>query len=293
MIKLCILFVLILGLVKLSTYNPSDLQLPTSTLAAFSGETSSEEKDEVTVEDLMYKYKSDKSRDDHGYTKLYDMLFSETRHSIKNMTEVGIASGQSIQAWYRYFPNAEIHGFDIRYYNEITPKNMEFLKPRVHAHIVDVLAAKKLSDVGLVEDSMDLVIEDGPHTAISQELFLQKLFPIVKPGGFYVIEDIGYKGIRNNGEALQKFYQNPDLLMPETRKILEDHDTIFVSSAIGHRAWGEWLKRSGDIWAKDWTQHNSNLIVIKKRKKPLRPLEMFVKAGAMHEKGVIAEDGSE
>jgi hypothetical protein len=29
-----------------------------------------------SVEDLMYKYASDKSRDDHGYTKLYNMIFS-------------------------------------------------------------------------------------------------------------------------------------------------------------------------------------------------------------------------
>jgi hypothetical protein len=54
-----------------------------------------------SVEDLMYKYMSDKSRDDHGYTKLYNMIFSRIRYSVKNMTEVGISAGQSLQAWYR------------------------------------------------------------------------------------------------------------------------------------------------------------------------------------------------
>ena len=31
--------------------------------------------------------------------------------------------------------------------------------------------------------------------------------------------------------------------------------------------------------------------IIKKRKKPLRPLEIFVNAGAMNAKGVLEEDG--
>jgi hypothetical protein len=55
------------------------------------------------VEELMYTYKSDKSRDDHSYVKLYNMIFANIRHSITNITEIGISHGQSIQAWFRYF----------------------------------------------------------------------------------------------------------------------------------------------------------------------------------------------
>mmetsp|Transcript_1799 Transcript_1799/g.3865 ORF Transcript_1799/g.3865 Transcript_1799/m.3865 type:complete len:175 (+) Transcript_1799:22-546(+) len=95
--------------------------------------------DNVTVEDLMYKYKSDKSRDDHGYSKLYNMLFSTLRNSVTNMTEVGIAAGQSVQAWYRYFPNAEIHAFDVHWLSDNVKVNMDMLKPRVQAHIVNIL----------------------------------------------------------------------------------------------------------------------------------------------------------
>lgn len=248
----------------------------------------------ISVEDLMYKYHSDKSRDDHGYTKLYNMLFANNRHSIKNMTEVGIASGQSIQAWYRYFPNAEIHAFDVQWWHDAVKKNMKALEPRVHPHIVDILDPKvgKMSDLGFVPESMDIIIEDGPHTAVSQELFLHKLWPLVKPGGLYIIEDIGYKGIRNNGNGLAIFYEDPTKLMKETREILEAHETIFVSTAIGQRAWDEWLKRSSHIWAADYTHHNSHLVVIQKREKALPPVEMFVNSKAMNEKGVVMEESS-
>ncbi len=86
--------------------------------------------DNVHIEDLMYKYKSDKSREDHGYTKLYHMIFSPIRLSVRNITEVGIAAGHSLQAWYRYFPNADIHGFDINL-DERVKENIDMLSPRV------------------------------------------------------------------------------------------------------------------------------------------------------------------
>ena len=36
----------------------------------------------------------------------------------------------------------------------------------------------------------DLIIEDGPHSLESNENFLDVLWPYLKPGGHYVIEDI-------------------------------------------------------------------------------------------------------
>jgi hypothetical protein len=47
-------------------------------------------------EQLMYKYGSDKSKDDHGYTDLYQMLLDPVRHGIQNVTEVGVSAGQGL-----------------------------------------------------------------------------------------------------------------------------------------------------------------------------------------------------
>ena len=122
------------------------------------------------VEELMYKYKSDKSRDDHSYVKLYNMIFANNRYSTKNMTEIGIAAGQSLQAWYRYFPNAEIHAFDLLYHGDIIKNNLDHLKPRVKTHIVNILDNNvTMSKMGFMNESMDIIIDDGPHTVYSQE----------------------------------------------------------------------------------------------------------------------------
>uniref|UniRef100_A0A7S2PF97 Methyltransferase domain-containing protein n=1 Tax=Skeletonema marinoi TaxID=267567 RepID=A0A7S2PF97_9STRA len=238
----------------------------------------------------MYKYKSDKSRDDHSYVKLYNMIFASIRHSVTNITEIGISHGQSIQAWFRYFPNADIHGFDVKWYGEDVVKiNLEHLKPRVHTHIVNILENNiTMSGLGFLPESMDIIIDDGPHSVSSQEGFLQKIFPCLKPGGYYIIEDIGIAG---NGNGVSLFHDDPSKLQQATRDILEAHDTIWVDTAIGHRAWKEWLKRVGGRWARNTTHHNSYMIVIQKRTDPLRePYQMHYKHSAMNLGGVVLED---
>jgi len=244
------------------------------------------------IEELMYKYGSDKSRDDHSYTKFYNMIFASIRLSVTNITEIGISQGQSIQAWYRYFPHAEIHGFEKNTPRGVLRDNLDLLKHRVHTHIVDILKPNiNMTDLGFVPESMDIIIDDGPHSVSSQEGFLQKLFPCLKPGGYYVIEDIGISG---PGNGVAKFHDDPSKLQQATRDILEAHDTIWVDTAIGHREWEEWLKRSGRQWAINTTHHNSYMVVIQKRTDPLRePYQMNAKYTAMQEKGVVVEDGSD
>jgi len=245
--------------------------------------------DNVAVEDLMYLYKSDKSRDDHGYTKLYDMIFSPIRHTVTNVTEIGIAAGQSLQAWYRYFPNAEIHGFDLRWFSDSVKRNLDLLAPRVRPHIFDILSDTNslIGDLGFLPESMDIIIEDGPHEVNTQMKFLVKMFPFLKPGGYYIIEDIG-----SGQRGPEYFHEKPEeLLTPESREILESNDAMWVDTALGHRAWPEWVRRVGVMWAANHTYHNSYTIVIKKRERPLKePMQMNYKNGAMDPNSALSEN---
>ena len=65
-----------------------------------------------TLEDLAFAYATDKSHDDHKYTDLYSTLFDGMRDTCRNFTEIGVASGQSLQMWHEYFPNAHIYGVE-------------------------------------------------------------------------------------------------------------------------------------------------------------------------------------
>ena len=48
----------------------------------------------------------------HGFTKLYDAIFSTQRSTTRRMLEVGVFYGASIRMWHDYFPAATIHGVD-------------------------------------------------------------------------------------------------------------------------------------------------------------------------------------
>lgn len=159
---------------------------------------------------------------------------------------------------------------------------MEFLKPRVHIHVANILddEVDTLAALGWMHESMDVIIDDGPHMVFTQQGFLMKLWPSVKPGGFYIIEDLDYAH-----EGVQHFRDDPSKLRPEVREILESHETIFVDTRIGYRPWTPHYST---------TDHNSYLVVIQKRVTPLPPIKKnFADGIAMNSKNIVREGGSD
>jgi len=213
------------------------------------------------LEYLSYKYGSDKSKDDHKYTDLYQMLFDNSRLSIQNITEIGANAGQSIQAWYEYFPNAHIFTYDVKRKSSMD-KIAELYHKRVHYQIVDLVT--NLDKTGLKDETMDLVVEDASHKPLQQRALLLNCFRLVKPGGYYIIEDISFtsKGGRN-------WQRNISSFGPEVQSILQENDSIFVDTHIGHRDWEQWKEIQSARWVADDINHNSYLLIVRKRSKPL------------------------
>jgi len=222
----------------------------------------------ISLEELMYKYGSDKSKDDHGYTNIYELLFNPIQYKVKKVLELGIAAGQSLQAWREYFPNAQITGVepDKAHLNANVKENIDRMD-RVNYALVNVLTPGITQDKikeKLNEDleSFDIIIDDGPHTFASQRDFLIRLFPFVKPGGIYIIEDITPVSTGAFRDPTKEAHTE------ELDSILTGNDCSYVDTTIGHRDFQAWHDR-WPTYAKDRKTHNSNLIVIRKRDKPL------------------------
>ena len=47
-------------------------------------------------------------------TDLYAMLFTPVRLQVLNVTEIGVAAGQSLQMWHDFFPRAQLWGLDLK-----------------------------------------------------------------------------------------------------------------------------------------------------------------------------------
>jgi demethylmacrocin O-methyltransferase len=166
--------------------------------------TEQEKANEATddLAELFRKYGSDK--DKNGYSSVYHILFHGWRNKPLKMLEIGIgtmiegapssmlhyglpgyAPGASLKAWRDYFSQGEIMGVDIQ------PDTQFEGEPRIRTALCDSQDSAAVD--ALLEgchESFDIILDDGLHSGESQFCTLQNMFPYVKEGGFYVIEDV-------------------------------------------------------------------------------------------------------
>lgn len=137
----------------------------------------------MTLDELAIKYGTDKSSRGHSYTQYYDMILSPIRKQSVKLLEIGIDKGASLLMWRDYFENGEIHGIDIR-------GDYEYLNG-VTTHIVDQSKVGELILFGeQYPDYFKVICDDGSHQSDDMILSFHTLFPYLKSGGFYIIEDL-------------------------------------------------------------------------------------------------------
>lgn len=118
----------------------------------------------------------------NGLAQIYDELFAPIREDVELMLEIGVDRGGSIEGWIEYFPNACVFGID---------KNgpeCDFIHERFVMWALDVNAIENSTFYNF--RPFDIIIDDGSH--INKEVFhaFEILWPFVKPGGYYIVEDI-------------------------------------------------------------------------------------------------------
>jgi hypothetical protein len=127
---------------------------------------------------------TDKGPSQHNYTELYERLLFQWKDDPIKIFEIGIAEGGSLAMWQSYFPKARIFAADIL-------DKSQFNNARVTTLVADQANRDQLQ--AAIEKSggdIDVLIDDGGHTMEQQQVSLGFLFPHVRPGGYYVIEDV-------------------------------------------------------------------------------------------------------
>jgi hypothetical protein len=129
---------------------------------------------------LALKYGTDKFRR-HNYTKVYFDLFENLKNSKIKLLELGILNGDSLRMWREWFSNAEITGVD-HIIEHIKPiENVKIIKSNTQT--IDIC-----KDLGNQE--FDIIIDDADHHPYQQLITLWNIWPLLKKGGIYVIEDV-------------------------------------------------------------------------------------------------------
>ena len=127
---------------------------------------------------------TDKASRVHNYLQFYETFFAGMRPKAIRLLEIGILNGASLKVWEEYFPNATIIGADIN------TDTRRFETARTKVEIIDQSNAQDMIDLAVRHGPFDIIIEDGSHLWEHQITSLKLLFPFVRVGGFYVVEDL-------------------------------------------------------------------------------------------------------
>ena len=147
--------------------------------------TSSDAANYQFLDQIFLRAGSDKSSRVHNYTSLYSRLFHAIKDRPLKLLEIGIYFGDSVKGWEEYFPNAELHFID----NNMA--RVKYASTRSHYHLLDQEHAPSLDRfIEGTGGNFDVIIDDGGHKSTQQISSFEKLFPTLKSGGIYIIEDL-------------------------------------------------------------------------------------------------------
>ena len=121
-----------------------------------------------------------------GYSDFYESLFSPVRDGSIKILEIGIWQGGSLKMWKEFFPNGKVFGIDIHKSAIDTVKGED----RIQGFICDQSNRNQLQALMKQIGPVDIILDDGSHVMKHQQISLATLFPFVKPGGVYCIEDV-------------------------------------------------------------------------------------------------------
>jgi hypothetical protein len=138
----------------------------------------------------------------HGYTLLYELLLSNRRLEALNFCEIGLCRGgpevedgaiertvealPSVAMWHSYLPNAQLFGVDISDFSSFETDWFKFIQ----ADCGDEMQLQKVVDLNV---EFDVILDDGSHAAFHQQQTFLSLFPTLKPGGLFIIEDMHWQ----------------------------------------------------------------------------------------------------
>jgi len=172
----------------------------------------------------------------HGYANTYHPLFNKLRDLPLNILEIGIGTmipdvvssmvgyappgyrpGASLRAWREYFPKANIVGLDVQ--KDTMLKDEE----RIRTFLCDTTDAsavqKMFKDGELKDQTFDIIVDDGSHHSRHQLATLRNLYPLLRPQGIYVIEDVVPWTDLWTFPELRQITSDATLMIPDSKKL--------------------------------------------------------------------------
>jgi len=128
---------------------------------------------------------TNKSSLEVDFLRHYERELAPFRDQAINLIEIGVAGGASLLTWQQFFSLAKIIGVDIN------PGCKRQQRGRVTIEIGSQADGDFLSEV-CRKYPPTIVIDDGSHRADHIPFTFEHIFPLLAPGGCYIIEDLHF-----------------------------------------------------------------------------------------------------
>lgn len=157
------------------------------------------------LDELGRIYRCDKTIA-HHYTQHYQTHFNKFKNKKINLLEIGVGGydnpydgGQSLRLWKRFFSSGKIYSIDIYDKSALQQPRIKIFQG---SQVDEDFLNKVTNEIG----DLDIIIDDGSHINEHVITTFKILFPKLKDGGIYVVEDTQtsyWKGFGGDSENLQ------------------------------------------------------------------------------------------
>jgi demethylmacrocin O-methyltransferase len=195
---------------------------------------------------------------EHDYTPVYDELMRASRRKAVRLLEVGVGGyagalgGESLRMWASYFRRGRITGIDL--YDKTVLSG-----GRVTVYQCSQVDEPKLSPLAKELGPFDFIIDDGSHLNAHQIETFGILWPHLRDGGTYIVEDVqtsywpayggGPLGASGYEKSCMQWFKNvadsvnlPEFLAPAPRPLHADigsiafhHNLIVLKKDVAER----------------------------------------------------------
>jgi hypothetical protein len=190
----------------------------------------------------------------HTYMPVYERFLGPMTAFPAKILELGIDHGNSLKFWLKMFPLGEVHAIDLHDCREVTD-------PRL------TIYQRFQQDPGIAllfpPEYFDVIIDDCGHRAEWQRISRDILWPNLKVGGYYFIEDIltdehpeefGQWGKDREyvyGECNQRnaheSYDRADCLVVLQKKFGRHPHTFALDECLRHPKWPAFFRKMEEM----------------------------------------------
>lgn len=133
--------------------------------------------DQRRIEAIGATFHTDKI-EPHGYFQTYLEIAADLGPRA-SVLELGVWQGESLRMWQALFPLGQVTGVDYQVHERVWPEGTR-----------QVIAMQDDPSLpAMAGGPFGLIIDDASHEGVQTRASFELLWPLLSPGGYYVIED--------------------------------------------------------------------------------------------------------